>query len=117
MVSEKKMQNITEMLEKIVFDENNLGKLKIALNQLKSGELSIKELRETIIELRAEMFEALLKFIPFQLKLRSAKKDLSQYTEVHPDSSQLEQEIQEKNSLLETIGSRLNRILENLDNT
>lgn len=108
--------NINDMLEKIVFDEHNLRKLKVALNQFQDGELSIKQLGQTLIALRGEIFEALKTFIPFQLKLVGTNKSVSEFAGRASNSTQIQLELNERNTILETIGTRLNKIFEYLNN-
>lgn len=113
------MQNkidIEEILEKIVFDKDNLDDLKKVLMEARSGKISIKDLGKTIIKLRAHILEALKEFIPFHLKRESTSKSLAEFTQRSPNSPQLENELEEKNQLLETIGLRINKIYETLNN-
>ncbi len=117
MESEKTMQEepqLDDMLEKIVFEEKNLQKLRNAINRFQSGELSIKAFREQLLLLRVEILDALKLFVPFQINLVSVNKSVSEFAEEGSNSSQLQQDLKERNELLETIGSRLNKIFENL---
>lgn len=110
----QKENNLEEMLEKIVFDKDNLIKLKSAIDKVDSGEISLKELRQKIIELRVLLLNGLIKFIPFYLKLATTKKSLGEFSQNKTNTTQLGQELQERNELLEKVGSRLNRIYETL---
>ncbi len=107
--------NIEEVLEKIIFDKENLAELKKALIIAKSGELSIPELGKKILELRSRIFESLKKFIPFHLKLTTNHNSLEQFSKKSFNAAQLERELEEKNQLLETIESRINQLIENLN--
>ena len=107
--------NIEEVLEKIVFDKDNLVELKKALIIAKSGELSITDLGKKILELRSRIFEALKRFIPFHLKLTTNHNSLEQFSKKSFNTVQLERELEEKNQLLETIELRINQLIENLN--
>lgn len=118
MESEKTIQEgpqLDDMLEKIVFEEQNLRKLRDAINRFQSGELSIKEFREHLLLLRVEILDALKIFVPFQINLKNTKNSVSEFVEGGSNLSQLQQDLQERNELLETIATRLNIIFENLD--
>lgn len=110
----QKENNLEEMLEKIVFDKDNLAILKTAINKVDSGEISLKELRQQIIDLRVRLLEGLIKYIPFYLKQTTSKKSLVEFTMNNTNNNQLEQELKERNELLEKVGSRINRIYETL---
>lgn len=109
--------NLEEMLEKIVFDKDNLNNLKSALNKIRNGELSVSELGKIIVELRSRILERLIEFIPFHLKQAQTYNVLTEFTEDHSNTSQLEHELEERNQLLETVGRRINRIYEKLRNS
>jgi hypothetical protein len=108
--------DLEEILEKIVFDKDNLNKLKEALQMTKSGDLSIIDLGKKILELRSLILKALVELIPFHLKLTNTNNSIEDFTGKRPNVPRLEQELEERNELLETIGSRINNIYEKLRN-
>lgn len=110
----EKENNLEEMLEKIVFDKDNLVMLKTAINKVNTGEISLKELRQQIIELRARLLDGLIKFLPFYLKQATTKKSLGEFSQNKTNTSQIQQELHERNELLEKVGSRINRVYETL---
>ncbi|MFX1420459.1 MAG: hypothetical protein ACFE9N_16260 [Promethearchaeota archaeon] len=107
---------VEEQLEKIVFDKENLNNLKEALVKTKTGELSITELGTKILELRSDILNTLIEFIPFHLKLTNTDKALTEFTNTISDTNQLKEALKEKDQLLEVISSRINKIYENLEN-
>lgn len=109
--------NLDDMLEKIVFEKQNLGKLREAIKKFNSGQLTLTQFREQILLLRIEILEALKSFIPFQIHLVNTNKEVSEFAEGSSTSSKLQQEIHERDELLETIGTRLKKIFENLDSS
>jgi len=110
----QKENNLEEMLEKIVFDKGNLAILKTAIDKVNTGEISLKELRQQIIELRARLLDGLIKFLPFYLRQASKKKSLDEYTTNDTNTGKLQEELQERNELLEKVGSRIDRVYETL---
>ncbi|MFX0104429.1 MAG: hypothetical protein ACFE75_02930 [Candidatus Hodarchaeota archaeon] len=110
----QKNNNLEEMLEKIVFDKENLTILKNAISKVDTGEISLKELRQQIIELRVRLLDNLLKFFPFYLKQAITEKSLRDFTQDTNNMAQLEQELEERNELLEEVGTRINRVFETL---
>ncbi|UCC19886.1 MAG: hypothetical protein JSV62_01005 [Promethearchaeota archaeon] len=107
---------IEEQLEKIVFDKDNLKTLKEALMMAKTGEISITNLGKKVLELRSDILNALLDFIPFHIEQANKNKSIREFTKENSDLDQLEKEIKEKNQLLEVIGKRINKIYKNLEN-
>ncbi|MFX1502595.1 MAG: hypothetical protein ACFFDH_16660 [Promethearchaeota archaeon] len=102
--------NLEEMLENIVFDKANLSELKDFINKISTGEASLKELGKKIIELRARIFNALLKFIPYHQRLTFTSDQGENNT------PEIQQELLEKDELLDQIGSKINNSYEKLKN-
>jgi hypothetical protein len=98
---------LRELLEKILFNEKELIKLKESITQLVSGTLSSKEFKEKIIHLRTMLLEDLIKFYPYYLSQSSDKRDQTE--------NPYQQQLSERNSLLDTIGSRLQKLYEKLN--
>ncbi|MFW9969879.1 MAG: hypothetical protein ACFFDF_06735 [Candidatus Odinarchaeota archaeon] len=109
--------NIDKLLESIVFDKANLTDLKIALNKVKKGQISVNELGKTILELRVRILTTLKGLFPFHLKLANTQHSLEEFTDSSSHSPQLAQELEEKNKLLETISARIKRIFESLNSS
>jgi hypothetical protein len=107
---------IDKLLEKIVFDKDNLSELKNALNKTKSGELSVSELGKKILELRSHILKKLIEFIPFHIKQTYTHNALTEFSENTINKSQLEHDLEEKDRFLEKIGQRINKIYEKLSN-
>ena len=64
----EKINNLNEILEKMLFNEKDLNSLKIAIKDMCMGKISPKDLRRYIIESRVKIIENLIKFFPFYLK-------------------------------------------------
>jgi len=113
----KKGPPIEEQLENIVFDKDNLNRLKEALRKTRTGKLTLNELGKKILEFRADILKVLIDFVPFHLKQTYTNNTLKDFTNEHSNTNQLEIELKEKDQLLGTLGTRLNKILENLTDT
>lgn len=101
---------LRELLERILFDEKELNKLKESINQLISGTLSSIEFKKRIVHLRTSLLEELMKFYPYFLNQYSEKNPFPKDQSKHNFQLQLE----ERDSLLEMIGIRLQRLYEKL---
>ncbi|MFX0004442.1 MAG: hypothetical protein ACFE9C_04730 [Candidatus Hodarchaeota archaeon] len=108
------MTQLEEMLEKILFDKDNLGDLRKALTKTRKGELSFSDLGKCILELRSRIMDRLLEFIPFHLKQAYTNNTLTEFAGKNSDSFQLEHELEERNSFLEKIGLKINSLYEKL---
>ncbi|MFX1386599.1 MAG: hypothetical protein ACFE9M_05220 [Promethearchaeota archaeon] len=116
-MSNNKQDFLYNMLEKILFDENHLMKLKTGIDKVFNGQISSKELRKQIIELRVEIIEKLIEFFPFYLKQITTKNKLNEFIEKKLSPSPLSTELQEKNKLLEEVAIRINTIYEKMRET
>jgi hypothetical protein len=101
---------LRELLEKILFNEKDLTKLKTSINQLLTGTLSSREFKQRIIHFRTFLLEELMKFYPYYLNQYSEKVLFSNDQSKNNHQQQLEQ----RDSLLETIGTRLQSLYEKL---
>lgn len=109
----KKSENLYKIIESILFDENNLDTLKNSINSLCKGILSPKMLREQIVDFRLNVVQKIVKLFSFYNKQLTTNTSLEEYIS-SPNSSQLKQELEEKNKFLEEIGSRVNNISQKL---
>lgn len=101
---------LRELLEKILFDENELIKLKNGIGQLVSGDLSSREFKERIIQLRTSLLEELMKFYPYYLNQCIQENPFSK----DQNKDTYKQQLKERDSLLERIGIRLQKLYEKL---
>lgn len=109
-----KDSNLYEMLEKILFNEEDLNKLKVAIENLSTGQISPKNFRTQLVENRVKILEKLLQFFPFYLKQESIDKSLKEFTGTDDEKVQLSKELKERDDLLEEVGLRVNHIFEKL---
>ncbi|MFX0142417.1 MAG: hypothetical protein ACFFDN_52740 [Candidatus Hodarchaeota archaeon] len=109
-----KDNNLYNILEKILFNEESLNKLKTAINDLSKGQMSSKKFRTQLIENRVKILEKLLEFLPFYLRQKTNVKSLDEFVGNDSEKNQLSKELQERNELLEEIGLRVNNIFDKL---
>jgi len=115
------LRHIEQLLEKIIFDENELERLKIAIKNSTEGKTSARELKQLILQCRGRILEDIAAFIFFFKKAQIKNKINSENNRnqpiLSPDvESQLREEISEKNELLETVAQRINRLVCKFDN-
>ena len=101
---------LKELLEKILFNENDLIKLKVSINQLISGTLSSREFKQKIIHFRTSLLEELMRFYPYYLNQYSEKVPFSN----DQSKNTYQQQLEHRDSLLEMIGIRLQNLYEKL---
>lgn len=109
-------QNLDEILEKLVFDDGDLTNLKVSIDKVVTGQISRRQFRETIIESRSRIFERITEFIPFYLRQKKKDDALNKFTEPdnHMISSELEEQLNEKNRFIEEVGIKISNIYEKL---
>lgn len=94
---------LSEMIEKILFDEKELEVLKDLISDIRIGRTEPKQLRAAIIENRANILNKILNIFPYYSKQISYQQQIDDFTE--KDSSlQIQNELKEKNELLRRVG-------------
>ena len=94
---------LSEMIEKILFDEKELEVLKDLISDIRIGRTEPKQLRAAIIENRANILNKILNIFPYYNKQISYQQQIDDFTE--KDSSlQMQNELKEKNELLRQVG-------------
>ena len=115
------LRHIEQLLEKIIFNENELERLKIAIKNSTEGKTSARELKQLILRCRGRMLEDIAAFIFFIKKAQIKNKVNLENNRNQPIlstdvESQLREEISEKNELLEIVAQRINRLVYKFDN-
>ena len=82
-------------LERIIFDNNELVRLKASVNELMQGEIEPKALKKLILESYARIFREITEYISFY---------------VAQNHKRLSREIEEKDELLEHLATRIDNI-------
>ena len=121
MAKSQELENFGHMVEKIIFDDDELKRLKIAIKNFTEGKISAKDLKRLLLQCRGRMVEEMTDFGFFFAKKRTA--DLVQTIKITQQPSspnkvelQLKKEIEEKNELLETVAKRVNQLVSSKGN-
>jgi len=102
----EKQQIFSEMIEKIFFDERELEDLKSLITDVSTGKIAPKQLKLTIIENRARMINRISQIFPFYYKQLSNQREIDNFT-YNENNSNVNEELEEKNKLLEELGERI----------
>jgi len=94
---------LSEMIEKILFDEKELEVLKDLISDIRIGRTEPKQLRAAIIENRANILNKILNIFPYYSKQISYQQQIDDFTE-RDSSLQTQNELKEKNELLRRVG-------------
>lgn len=110
---------LEKKIEKVLFNEDELLKLKNLTDKVSIGTTPAKTLREFIVDFRGDVIEKLLKkllrIFKFYAHQVSTQDQLSGYTS--GNNSQITQDLQEKNELLEKVADKIGYICEKVKKT
>lgn len=115
-----KSQNYEQVVEKIVFDEEELEELKIIIRNFTEGKIEAKQLKQKLLLCRGRMVKDISNFLSFCIDRikrevvatedeKPAKMDLSNQSDM-----QLQKDLFEKNELLKVVANKVSNIVENL---
>ena len=112
----QELSNFEQVVEKIIFNEDELEELKIAISKFTEGKISGKELKHLLLQCRGRMVEEITDFGFFFAEKRTKKlmqtlKKTQQTSSLTKVESQLREEILEKNKLLGTVAERINGLV------
>lgn len=121
MAKSQDLEDFGQIIEKIIFEKNELEELKIAIKNFTEGKTSAKELKHFLLQCRGRMTEDITYFT--SLFVEQKTQDLLK-TVINKDQlpsptkleSQLREEIKEKNDLLEIVAKRVNKLVSKLNN-
>lgn len=98
---------LEQALEDILLDKSEFEKLKRIITQAIAGEKSDKFLRHYFFKFLINKKDALLEFFPSYAKVENK-------THINLPPEELEKELQERNELLEQLGTRIHNICNKL---
>ena len=121
MEKSQELANFEQVVEKIIFNDDELEELKIAIRNFTEGKIGGKELKHLLLLCRGRMVEEITDFGFFFAEKRSKKlmqtlRNTQQTSSPTKVESQLREEISEKNKLLETVAERINGFVLNVKN-
>lgn len=108
------------MVEKIVFDEEELEELKIAIKNFTEGKLPAKQLKLKLLTYRGRIVQDISHFLRFCVDRINNDDQTSTYQKpaidnrITQNNIQLQQEIVERNELLKIVAERVKNFAENL---
>ncbi len=113
------LEDYAQIVEKIVFDEDELETLKITVKNFTEGKISAKELKQLLLQCRGRMVDDISEYMLFMGRkiVSEVKNELSRPSPPPPSQIevQLREEIREKNDLLETVAIRVNNLVSKFD--
>ena len=114
------IQDYEQVLEKIVFDEEELEQLKISIREFSRGKIDAKHLKQLLLRCRDRIVNDVSQFLTFCID-RIKQEDLtSKFNKECKDdfpiqnNIQIQQELFEKNELLKIVADRVNNLTKNL---
>jgi len=121
MAKSQELVHFEQVVEKIIFNDNELEELKIAIRNFTEGKISAKELKRLLLQCRGRMVEEITDFGLFFARKRTTNliqtvKHTQQPSSSTKVESQLRKEIEEKDELLEIVAKRVNKLVSKLNN-
>ena len=110
-MEEKTIPNKTlEILESIIFNEEELNNLKKKIDQVSKGQLKPVELKKQILENKLNLFERVQTFLQFNRILFVNKSNNSEDRELKAKYEEKDRILREKNELWVSVGTRIANI-------
>jgi len=116
-VKSRESEGFEQVVEKIVFDEEELEELKIAIRHFTEGKIQAKQLKQKLLQSRGRMVKDISSFLDFCIdRVRCSSQNqyprkIADTNQFRLENNQLQKEIAEKNELLETVAKKVNFIV------
>ena len=113
MAKSQESEDFEQVVEKIVFDEEELEELKITIKNFIEGKIQAKQLKQKLLLCRSRMVKDISNFLSFCVdRVRDSgqtpvSRNLPDSNQSDLANNQLRQEIAEKNELLEAVAKRI----------
>ncbi len=104
MAKSQKTEDFEQVLEKIIFDEDELSELKNIVGEFAKGKVQPRQLKKEILLCRSRMLEDLKEFVLFYINSKKREK------EPETVDFELKQKLEERNELLEILANRVNQL-------
>jgi len=108
MAKSQEIEDFKQVLEKIIFDEDELTELKIIVGEFTKGKVQPIQLKKRILLCRSRMLVDLKEFVLFYINSKKQEKELEAV------DFKLSQELEERNKLLEIVANRVNQLVAKL---
>ena len=104
MAKSQEIEDFEQVLEKIIFDENELTELKIVVGEFAKGKVQPRQLKKEILICRSRILEDLKEFMLFYINSKKQEKERETV------DFKLRQKLEERNKLLEIVANRVNQL-------
>jgi len=103
MAKSQEIEDFEQVLEKIIFDEDELIELKNIVGEFANGKIQPIQLKKRILLCRSRMLEDLKEFVLFYINSKKQEKKLETV------DFKATQELEERSELLEIVANRVNQ--------
>ncbi|NVM43824.1 MAG: hypothetical protein HWN79_02815 [Candidatus Lokiarchaeota archaeon] len=120
METSQKSQNYEQVVEKIVFDEEELEQLKIIIKNFTEGKIEAKQLKQNLLLCRGRIVKDISNFLSFCIdrikreEITSEDEKSAKEDNFNKIDSQIQQDLLNKNELLRVVANKVSNIVENL---
>ena len=108
MTKSQEIEDFEHVLEKIIFDEDELNELKIVVGEFTKGNVQPIQLKKRILLCRSRILEDLKEFVLFYINSKKQGKELEIV------DFKLSKELEERNEFLEIVANRVNQLVAKL---
>ena len=109
MAKGQEIEDFEQVLERIIFDEDELTELKNIVGEFAKGNVQPRQLKKEILICRSRILEDLKEFVLFYINSKMQEKELKTV------DFRLKQELAERNELLKTVANRVNQLVSKLE--
>jgi len=109
MAKSQEIEDFEQVLEKIIFDEDELTELKGVVGEFTKGKIQPRQLKKEILLCRSRMLKDLKEFMLFFINSKKQEK------EPETVDFKLRQELVERKELLEIVANRVNQLVAKLN--
>ncbi len=120
MITSQRSEDFEQVIEKIVFNEEELEELKIAIRNFTEGNIKAKQLKQKLLKSRGRMVKDISHFLSFCIdrikneNITSEDNQPAKKNQFKEPDIQLQQDLFEKNELLNIVANKVNNLVENL---
>jgi hypothetical protein len=119
MVKSQENKDYEQVVEKIVFDEEELEELKVVIKKFAEGRIQIKELKQKFLQCRGRIVRDISNFLNFCVdRIRNDQFSDDQKVAIEDQSShinaKLQQDIEDREELLKDVAEKVNEIVSNI---
>ena len=117
MTKSQESGDFEQVVEKIVFDEEELEELKIMIRNFTEGKIQAKELKQKLIQNRGRMVKDFSNFLSFCVdRIRNDDKasevpKIVMSNQSNQTNIRLQQELIKRNELLKDVANKVNQIV------